>query len=86
MRAMPPIYSVHVFCSCGDVHPVPIGVSSKVDLGGDPNRLGDKHAGVRVPRSSVKIMSVGVECPATGATVAIEDNDDVFLVRTSNAP
>jgi len=83
---MPPTYDVYGFCSCGQAHGTMIKFDSKTDFGGDPTRLGDPYAGVRLPAKEVEIMNVGFICPKTGEESLILYNDDVFLVRVKNTP
>jgi len=83
---MPPTYEVHMFCDCGETHRTPFGMKGTTDYGGDPNRLGDRHAGVRVPNGMTRLKNVGVNCPRTGKFTTLNDHDEVFLVRTANEP
>lgn len=76
-------YSVHLFCdSCGEPHPLGIAIGG--DFGGDPQRLNDPAAGIRVPADRITMRDNSTRCPKTGAIIYQKDHETLFLVRVKN--
>jgi len=77
-------YSVYVFCNeCADVHPMGITISLE---DGPPEResIGNLYAGKDLPSNIANLINNKTRCPKTGKWFVQKDNNQVFLIPTSD--
>lgn len=77
-------YSVHFFCNeCSEVHP--LGITISLDDGpAKEGSINDTYQGKTLPPEIATLTNNKTICPKTGKITSQKDNNQVFLVATSD--